>query len=560
MAQGEMLQAAENDVFLVTSGDLRLAANQVCWPAQQDLEVRLTAALTDKGFNAIRANSYDPVEKHGFISSQRMGMDIFMRIPKDAKLIFATAAWQYSHHVLPGLRTHRGPILTVANWSGQWPGLVGLLNLNGSLIKAGVEFSSIWSRDFTDTYFLNGLSEWLEKGTISHDLTHVHAFDAAKIPVEAESLGASLATALKHRKAILGVFDEGCMGMYNAIVDDELLNAAGIYKERLSQSALVAKMRTVSDTDARAIYGWLVAKGLTFDLGEDPKSELTLGQVLEQCKMYIAAVRIAKDFGCDAIGIQYQQGLKDMVPASDLVEGLLNNADRPPVFAEGGGDELYPGGPLVHFNEVDECAGVDALVTNHCWTALGIDPSTTLHDVRWGEHYKGEGLDEFVWLLQISGAAPANHFINGYKGATSERQPAMFFPLGGGSLKGISRPGEIVWSRVFVEGGRLHADLGRGTVVTLPAEETERRWRETTYQWPIMHAVLHGVTRDQFMARHRANHVNVAYAPTTAMADTALATKAAMLVALGLTVHICGDTKISSLRLTFLPTLPERPW
>ncbi len=47
--------------------------------------------------------------------------------------------------------------------------------------------------------------------------------------------------------------------------------------------------------------------------------------------MYIAAVRIADDFGCDAIGIQYQQGLKDLLPASDLVEGTLNNADRPPV-------------------------------------------------------------------------------------------------------------------------------------------------------------------------------------------------------------------------------------
>ena len=172
---------------------------------------------------------------------------------------------------------------------------------------------------------------------------------------------------------------------------------------------------------------------------------------------------------------------------------------------------------------------MDSLVTNHCWRALGIDPSTTLHaDVRWGEHYKGDGLDEFVWLLQISGAAPANHFVGGYAGATSDRQPAMYFPKGGGSLKGVGKPGEIVWSRVFIEGGRLHADLGRGSAVSLPAAETERRWRETTYQWPIVHAVFHGVTRDQFMARHRANHVNIAYAPTPAeMADKALATKAA---------------------------------
>ncbi len=177
--------------------------------------------------------------------------------------------------------------------------------------------------------------------------------------------------------------------------------------------------------------------------------------------------------------------------------------------------------------------------------ALGLDPSTTLHDVRWGEQYKDDGLDAFVWLLQISGAAPANHFVGGYAGASSERQPAMYFPLGGGSLKGVGKPGEIVWSRVFVEDGALHADLGRGTVVTLPATETERRWKQTTYQWPIVNAVFHGVSQNQFMARHRANHVNVAYAPTAEAADKALATKAAMMAELGLAVHICGTTQLS---------------
>jgi hypothetical protein len=57
--------------------------------------------------------------------------------------------------------------------------------------------------------------------------------------------------------------------------------------------------------------------------------------------MYIAALRIADDFGCDTIGIQYQQGLKDLAPASDLAEGLLNNVDRPPVRARGNGRVLY---------------------------------------------------------------------------------------------------------------------------------------------------------------------------------------------------------------------------
>ena len=55
-------------------------------------------------------------------------------------------------------------------------------------------------------------------------------------------------------------------------------------------------------------------------------------------------------------------------------------------------------------------------------------------------------------------------------------------------------------------------DLGRGGVVRLPAAETQRRWDATTPQWPIMHAVTYGVSRDQMMARHKANHIQVAYA------------------------------------------------
>ncbi|MFW5772141.1 MAG: fucose isomerase, partial [Phototrophicaceae bacterium] len=250
------------------------------------------------------------------------------------------------------------------------------------------------------------------------------------------------------------------------------------------------------------------------------------------------------EFSCDAIGIQYQQGLKDMAPASDLVEGLLNNVERPPVYHADTGEELYAGEALPHFNEVDECAGLDALVTNRVWKAMGFDPATTLHDLRYGEHYTGDGVDDYVWVFLISGAAPASHFIDGYAGASSERQPPMYFRLGGGTLKGVSKPGEIVWSRVYVMDGELHVDLGRGSVVSLPREETERRWQATTPQWPIMHAVTHGVSRDQMMARHKANHLNVAYAPTAADADKALAAKAAMFHELGLRVHLCGDVKV----------------
>ncbi|HZY61864.1 MAG TPA: fucose isomerase [Edaphobacter sp.] len=527
------------EVVLVTSGDLRESANKVCWPAQQELERLLTERFTSEGVTVRRAFPVDAAKGHGFISSQRMGMDVFAKINPEANLVFATAAWQYTHHVLPGMRSHRGPILTVANWSGQWPGLVGLLNLNGSLVKAGVQFNSLWSERFDDEYFLSRLREWIQHGTVTHDLSHVRRLDADVLPVNERKTGERLAAEVLKKKVILGVFDEGCMGMYNAIVDDELLNPLGVYKERLSQSALVARMRTVRDNEANAVRRWLDEKGMRFNTGTDETTELTDAQIHGQCKMYIAAVRIASEFGCDAIGIQYQQGLKDMVPASDLVEGLLNNSERPPVYSEAG-EELFAGRPLPHFNEVDECAGLDALVTNRCWSALGFDPATTLHDIRWGEHYHGDGIDDFFWVLQISGAAPASHFVDGYRGASSDRQPPMYFPLGGGTLKGIGRPGEIVWSRVFVESNSLHVDMGLGSVVKLPDEETQRRWSQTTLQWPMVSAVFDGVSRDSFMARHRANHVNIAYAPTDKDAARALAMKAAMFHALGVQVHLCG--------------------
>jgi hypothetical protein len=522
-------------VILIANGDLRLSANQVCWPAQERVEQAVTDAINSFGFEVRRGHPYDPVKRHGFIDSQKHGMQVFRDIPADAPLIVVEAVWQYSHHVLHGLISHNGPILTVANWSGQWPGLVGMLNLNGSLTKAGVSYSTLWSEDTRDEYFRSRLHDWLHGRAVHHNTSHVRPLAGLDLPTPARDLGVKLARELNRNKAILGVFDEGCMGMFNAIIPDHLLHPTGVYKERLSQSALFAAMQNVTLEEAQAVRAWLDNKGLKFETGPNPETDLTDDQILDQCRMYIAALRIADEFGCAAIGIQYQQGLKDLTAASDLAEGLLNNTDRPPVRSNSG-RVLYDGQPLPHFNEVDECAGLDALVTNRVWTALGLPPETTLHDLRYGEKY-GE---EFVWVFEISGAVPPAHNIGGYAGTVSQRQPPMYFRLGGGSLKGVSKPGEIVWSRVFIEHGKLKADLGRARAIELPPQETERRWRITTPQWPIMHTVLYGISRDQMMARHKANHIQVAYGNDAESANRALAAKAAFFQEAGLEVNICG--------------------
>jgi hypothetical protein len=533
----------KKQVQLIASGDLRLSANQKCWPEQAKMEAMLTQAVADMGYELLRAHPYQETEQHGFISSQKQGMAVFREIDPRAPLIVAEAVWQYSHHVLPGLIAHRGPILTVANWSGTWPGLVGMLNLNGSLTKAGVKYATIWSEDFTDPFFREYLAAWLKKGHARHKATHVTRWKHVNVPDNEQKLAEALAAQLQEEKAILGVFDEGCMGMYNAIIPDELLQRTGVFKERLSQSALYYESTLVSDEEAGAIRQWMEDRGMTFHTGPNEETDLTDSQVRRQCKMYIAALRIADDFGCHTIGIQYQQGLKDLMPASDLAEGMLNNADRPPVRSRDGARVLYDGDPLPHFNEVDECAGLDGLMTWRVHKAMGQPVESTLHDLRWGDADHSGTVSDYVWVLLISGAAPPAHFAGGWAGASSERQPPMYFRLGGGTLKGISKPGEIVWSRIYVDDGKLKMDLGRAGVVELPAEETQRRWNATTPQWPIMHAVTYGITRDQMMARHKANHIQVAYANSAEEADLALVTKAAMADALGIHVALCGTKK-----------------
>ena len=534
----------KRQVQLIASGDLRASANEMCWPAQAKMEEAMTRAVADTGYELVRAHPFKPEQRHGFIGSQKEGMDVFRHgVDPRAPVIVAESVWQYSHHVLAGLMAHDAPILTAANWSGTWPGLVGMLNLNGSLTKAGVRYSTVWSEDFTDELFTRSLRRWLRKGSIRHDTSHVTKLRDVKVRGRERKLGEALAEQLRRERAILGVFDEGCMGMFNAIIPDQLLNPTGVFKERLSQSALYYESTQVGDDQAVAVRRWMEERGMTFKTGPNEETDLTDGQILQQCRMYVAALRIADDFGCDAIGIQYQQGLKDLMPASDLVEGTLNNTERPPVRSRDGSRVLYEGRPLPHFNEVDECAGLDALMTQRVHGAMVQPVENTLHDLRWGDLDRSETVQDYVWVFLISGSAPPAHFEGGWAGASSERQPPMYFRLGGGTLKGVSKPGEIVWSRVYIEDNRLKMDLGRAGVVKLPEAETERRWQATTPQWPIMHAVTYGVTRDQMMARHKANHIHVAYATDADAADRAMLAKATMASEMGMDVFVCGTRK-----------------
>jgi len=53
--------------------------------------------------------------------------------------------------------------------------------------------------------------------------------------------------------------------------------------------------------------------------------------------------------------------------------------------------------------------------------------------------------------------------------------------------------------------------------------------------------VLQGISRNQMMAQHKSNHIQVAYGPDRAGARIAMFAKAAVMQELGLRVQFCGD-------------------
>jgi hypothetical protein len=511
------ISVGRNEILLVTNADLRESANVECWPVQEKFERKLHDVLGEKfGISLRRAHPVKADKGHGFISSQREGSDLFAHIDPDAPVIVLLTAWQYSHHLAASLLHHRGRILLLANFDGTWPGLVGMLCLAGTLTSLGKPCARLWSENFDDSFFLDGLRAWLDTGRIEHDTCYLRpvGVDHPVLRSEAGTVGRRVGEYVLRHKEIMGLFDSFCMGMMNGVFPQRALAEIGMPMEALSQSALLVEMAAVPAELREACLRWYESRGMGFAFGDDPATELTRGQVLEQCAMLIALGRFVRRFGLTAVGVQYQQGLARSCAASDFAEGAIGSAERFPI-PDTDGTIVRPGEAIPCINEVDMGSGIPQTMLWRLLTSLGLPAETTLHDVRWGSTFDGK----FYWDLEISGAVPFAHLKGGIAGATGYRQPPMYFPMGGATITGQCKAGTFVWARAHYEGTKVIMHIGTGHAAELPEAEFERRRRATTYQWPLMNAVLDGVGRDDLMAGHQSNHVTVAYVDAAQLRD-----------------------------------------
>lgn len=471
-------------------GDYRAKPNADALPEMEAATIQLEKALRRLG--------KAPYRIEGFLTKPHEAIEKLG--PIDDPLVGVYVHWVYGPHTTDGVVGKDNPLLLASNFSGTWPGLVGLLNTGACLESVGRSFSRAWTdaNDWTaDDTFMAHLEEWCATGRTAYAEDEIAAPPA--VSAEAVARAGDVARDIRRRRVLAMMLGDTSMGMINGYFGPRLLNAIGFAEHKVDQAWLVERGAKVSQKRIDDAYAFVKDKGVVFHYGEPGAEDFDAAATKEQLRDYLTVLDLVDEFKADCVGWQYQLGLIGLRPPSDFAEGLLNTACRP----ESNGDTI------VDSTEADQGNLVPMELMKRLLKAKGLHQAVFFHDIRWGGEHDGR----FVWVLLNSGSSGAyafNHDPDSLKGTHSYRQPAGYFPHPGGTFTGVSLPGRVTWSRAYIRGGGLWMDVGRGEVVDLPEAKREAWWTGTTREWPLMATDL-GITRDTLMAHYFSNHVAVAY-------------------------------------------------
>ncbi|GJL95940.1 MAG: L-fucose isomerase [Hyphobacterium sp.] len=418
----------------------------------------------------------------------------------DEPMIGVYAHWVYGPHTVDGVVGKDSPLLLASNFSGTWPGLVGLLNTGACLEMVDRKASRIWTDadDWCeDDAYMPRLEEWVDKGDITYSASALAKPPAA--PLQAQSIADNVSAAMRTRRPLALMLGDTSMGMTNGYFGPRLLSQIGFSEHKVDQAWIIERGKSITIKRIDDAFSFVNDKGVTFHYGEAGAEDFCADATREQLRDYLAVLDLVEEFEADCIGWQYQLGLINSRPPSDFAEGLLNSVCRP----ESNGDVIADA------TEADQGNLIPMEMMKRLLKEKGLHQAVFFHDIRWGDEVDGR----FIWLLLNSGSSGAyafNHDPDSLKGVHSYRQPSAYFPIPGGAFSGESLPGQITWARAHLSGGELWMDIGRGDVVQLEPALRDQWWNSTTPQWPFMAADLQ-MSRDTLMAHYMSNHVAVAY-------------------------------------------------
>ena len=477
-------------VALFWPGDQRPKPNEMALPNVEEATQQLERALRKLDRPSYRVE--------GFLSKPHHAIEKLA--PIDDALIGVCVHWFYGPHTTDGVVGKDNPLLLASNFSGRWPGLVGLLNTGSCLESVGRAHSRIWSDapDLSaDDAFMQRLEQFCDAGTIAYSTLEV-SYDAP-VGAEATARASRVAESFRRRRALIMMLGDTSMGMINGYFGPRLLNRHGFTEHKIDQAWLIDRRRSIADKRVDDAFKLVKDKGVTCHWGEPGAEDFTERDTREQLRDYLAVLDLKAEFKADCIGWQYQLGLINILAPSDFAEGLLNSACRP----ESDGDTIATA------TEADQGNVMPMEMLKRLLKDKGLHQAVMFHDVRWGAEHDGR----FLWVLLNSGSCGAyafNHDPGTLRGVHTYRQPSQYFPVSGGTFAGESLPGAMTWARAYIKGGELWMDVGKGEVVALPPDVRDAWWTGTTREWPFMAADM-GIGRDTLMAHYLSNHVAVAY-------------------------------------------------
>jgi L-fucose isomerase-like protein len=480
-------------VALFWPGDARAKPNELALPSITEATVQLERALKKLGRETYRVPGFlgkphEAIEKLG---------------PIDDPLIGVCVHWFYGPHTTDGVVGKDNPLLLASNFSGRWPGLVGLLNTGACLESVGRPFSRAWtgSEDFTsDKLFMDRLDEWCTTGRIAYAEDEV-AHHAPVSPAAA-AIATQVAAQIRARRALILMLGDTSMGMINGYFGPRLLWRHGFAEHKVDQAWIIDRGKRIDSKRIDAAFAFVKEKGLTFHWKEPGVEDFDENATREQLRDYLVVLDLVHEFKADCLGWQYQLGLIPLRPPSDLAEGLMNSVCRP----ESNGDTVACA------TEADQGNVIPMELMKRVLKEKGLHQAVMFHDVRWGAPHP-MAPERFIWVLLNSGSCGAyamNHDPGSLRGVHSYRQPSLYFPTPGGTFAGESLPGPMTWARAYIKDGELWMDVGRGEVVKLPAATRDAWWEGTTRQWPFMAADMK-MSQTTLMAHYLSNHVAVAY-------------------------------------------------
>jgi L-fucose isomerase-like protein len=477
-------------IALFWPGDAREKPNQLALPNAEEATQQLERALTRLGRSSYRVP--------GFLSKPHEAIEKLY--PVQDPLIGVCVHWFYGPHTTEGVVGKDNPLLLASNFSGQWPGLVGLLNTGACLEMLERKHARIWSAapDLSrDDVFMAQLEEWCSTGQIAHSEKDI-AYHAP-ISERESQLAREVADELRARRALILMLGDTSMGMINGYFGPRELHKHGFAEHKVDQAWIIDRGRRIADARIDGALAFVKEKGVTFHWGERGASDFDERATREQLRDYLVVKDLLEEFKADCLGWQYQLGLIPLRPPSDFAEGLFNSVCRP----EGDGDTVACA------TEADQGNVVPMEMMKRLLKKKGLHQAVMFHDVRWGHEHDGR----FLWVLLNSGSCGAyafNHEPDTLEGVHTYRQPALYFPTPGGTFAGESLPGKMTWARAYLKQGVLWMDIGKGEVVKLPPAVRDAWWEGTTREWPFMAADM-GIGRDTLMAHYLSNHVAVAY-------------------------------------------------